>query len=116
MNNTEKLTKSLQKVADIHGVSIGHADDKSTWRIDFKDEATQEQKNLAMSMLAAYVPMSAQQLKALDDAALFLRTTDADVLLYLEEVAAGSKTTLSTEEYLALAIKRQQARDSIKGE
>ena len=35
--------------------SIGRADDKTTWRIDFKDEATSEQRAAAAATVAAFV-------------------------------------------------------------
>jgi hypothetical protein len=41
------LDQAIQKVCPTHGISIGRKDDKSTWRIDFKDEATQAEKDAA---------------------------------------------------------------------
>ena len=35
----------------IHGVSIGRVDDKESWRIDFKEEATPAQKAQAQQIL-----------------------------------------------------------------
>lgn len=48
------LTLALQKVAPISGVSIRDPKDKSTWRIDFKDNVTAEQHAAAMQVLAAF--------------------------------------------------------------
>lgn len=40
----------------IDGVSIGKRADKSTWRIDFKAEATPEQRSQAAQIVAAFDP------------------------------------------------------------
>lgn len=50
----EQLTKALGQIAPIHGVSIGRRNDKSTWRIDFKDEATAEQRAAAQAVIDAF--------------------------------------------------------------
>ena len=47
MLNYELIDKALKAVAPIHGCSFGKVEDKSTWRIDFKDEATQSEKDAA---------------------------------------------------------------------
>ena len=44
------LDKQIKKVCPIHGVSIGRKNDKTTWRIDFKDEATKPQKKSAQTV------------------------------------------------------------------
>lgn len=41
------LTKKIGLVCPIHGVSIRDSVDKATWRVDFKDEATQPEKDAA---------------------------------------------------------------------
>ena len=38
----------------IDGVSIGKLNDKSTWRIDFKDEANKAQRVYALQILADF--------------------------------------------------------------
>jgi len=48
------LDEKIKKVAPIHGVSIEDKDDKSTWRIDFKDEATEKQKVKAVKIMDKY--------------------------------------------------------------
>ena len=49
-----KLDAAIKSVCPIHGVSIGRKDDKSTWMVHFKDEATQSQRDAAMSAVAAF--------------------------------------------------------------
>jgi hypothetical protein len=51
-----KLDAALRSVCPIDGVSIGRKDDKATWRIDFKDEATSEQRTAAQAVLDAFDP------------------------------------------------------------
>ncbi len=55
MNKTIQLHEAIEAVAPIDGISIGDWDDKSTWRIDFKPEATNEQRVAAESVLIDWV-------------------------------------------------------------
>lgn len=56
----QKLNAAIAAVCPIHGVSIGVSSgrvaDKATWRIDFKDEATTQQKAAAQAALEAFDP------------------------------------------------------------
>jgi len=38
----------------IAGVSVGRRDDKATWRVDFTDEATQEERDAVAQVIAAF--------------------------------------------------------------
>lgn len=51
-----KLDAAVRAVCPIHGISIGRADDKATWRIDFKEEATTEQRTDAEAVKQAFDP------------------------------------------------------------
>lgn len=44
----------VAEVAPVHGVSIGTPQDKSTWRISFKSEATDQQRAAAAAVLASF--------------------------------------------------------------
>ena len=57
------LDINLKKVCPIIGVSIGREDDKATWRIDFDDSATEEQKQAAMNLVDAFVFDDAEKLR-----------------------------------------------------
>lgn len=48
------LDVELKKLCPIHGMSFGKLNDKSTWRIDFTDEATEEQKAAAQAYVDAF--------------------------------------------------------------
>lgn len=50
-----RLTVAIKAVCPIHGVSIYDRTDKATWRIDFKDEATQPERDAAAAQMAAFV-------------------------------------------------------------
>ena len=54
MSIAAKLDAAIKAVCPIHGVSIGRADDRATWRIDYADEATAEQREAAQDVLDAF--------------------------------------------------------------
>ena len=54
MTIATKLDAAIKAVCPIHGVSIGRKDDKQTWRIDFKDDATEPQKTAAQAVVDAF--------------------------------------------------------------
>lgn len=49
------LDQEIKKLCPIHGVSFGVLTDKSTWKINYKDEATDEQKRLAQQVIVDFV-------------------------------------------------------------
>lgn len=49
------LHKALLQVAPIVGVSIGDVNDRATWRVDFDDSASTQQRERAQNALNAYV-------------------------------------------------------------
>lgn len=53
-NIAAQLHAAIAAVCPIHGVSIGRKDDKATWRIDFADEATKQQKVAARLTLSTF--------------------------------------------------------------
>ena len=55
MQMTPELSKAISAVAPIDGVSVGKKIDKTTWRIDFKPEATQPQRDAAQGVVDAFV-------------------------------------------------------------
>lgn len=54
--NIIQLHDKIAAVAPIYGVSIGSPTDKSTWRIDYMDEATDAQKEAAQAVVGAFDP------------------------------------------------------------
>jgi hypothetical protein len=53
-NLAGKLHEAIAAACPVHGVSIGRKDDKATWRIDFKDEATDAQRDAARAVLQGF--------------------------------------------------------------
>lgn len=45
------LYDTISPICPIDGVSIGRKNNKTTWRIDFKDSATEQQKNDAFRII-----------------------------------------------------------------
>lgn len=50
------LDAAIKAVCPIYGVSIGVDDDKTTWRIDFTEDATTDQQAAAQKVLDAFDP------------------------------------------------------------
>ena len=72
-----KLDAALKAVCPIHGVSIGRVNDKQTWRIDFRDEATAQQRAAAQDVLDAFDPEA--QTKDEQNAPILAALTASDV-------------------------------------
>lgn len=51
------LDSQISEVAPIDGIRIGVPDDKSTWEVWFKAEATQEQRAAAQAVIQAFDPL-----------------------------------------------------------
>lgn len=49
-----ELDRQISLVAPIHGVSIGDKNNKSTWRVDFKEGTTPEQMAAAQAVIDAF--------------------------------------------------------------
>lgn len=54
MSLQQKATTAVAAVCPIHGISFGKLDDKATWRINFKDEATADQRAAAEAALKIF--------------------------------------------------------------
>lgn len=63
------LNESILSVCPITGVSLGTRTDRTTWRIDFKPEATLAQRAAAQAVVATFdVAAEEQKLKAAEQA------------------------------------------------
>lgn len=78
------LDEALRDVAPIHGVAIGKPDDKATWRIDFADDATAEDRAAAAALMAAFDPAGVKAPVRIDLSLLLERLTRT------EKAAAGA--------------------------
>lgn len=64
--DTKALSDAIAAVAPINGISIGNEDDKATWRIDFKEEATDAQKLAAENIISGFNAASGDLLLQVD--------------------------------------------------
>jgi hypothetical protein len=53
------LDAAVKAVCPIYGVSVGIVSDKATWRIDFRPEATTQQRAAAQAVVTSFDPVSA---------------------------------------------------------
>lgn len=67
MRIIQQLHEQISAVCPVAGVSIGRIDDKATWRIDFADAATTQQRASAAAVVSAFDVTAAQQQDALRD-------------------------------------------------
>lgn len=54
MTIQQQVDAAVKAVCPIHGISFGLPADKATWRIDFDDAATPEQRQAALGVVAAF--------------------------------------------------------------
>jgi len=78
-----RLTSAVAAVAPIYGVSIGTWDDKETWVVSFKPEATEQQRTAAAGVITAF-DVAAEQVKV--TAAQNLMTSDTGMCRGLEDL------------------------------
>lgn len=60
----QQLHRQISQVCPIAGVSIGTIDDKRTWRVDFAEGATTEQRAAANAVITSFDVTAAQQAEA----------------------------------------------------
>jgi hypothetical protein len=56
---TKQLHDSISAVCPIDGIAIGDPEDKSTWRLDFQPDATEEQRAAAAAIMEGFDPAAA---------------------------------------------------------
>lgn len=90
-----KLNDAIKAVCPIHGVSIGRKDDKKTWRIDFKTEATEQQKAAAQQVLDAFVDNPAvENIVSMESATPFTHRALREFFIGFGEAQPAFKATL----------------------
>jgi len=99
--NLEKLHNAIAAVCPIHGVSVGDGENKTTWTISFKDEATNEEKAAAHAVIDAadlsildepetYTPYEFLQRFTLEEQTAIEASTDIGVKLFLRKLSSVS--------------------------
>lgn len=71
--NFKPLFLAIRAACPVESISIGKRDDKSTWRIDFKPEATPQQRAAGQAVIDAFdlsapLPPKRNLQKEIDDA------------------------------------------------
>src|SRR5712671_6084445 len=85
------LHEAISAVCPIDGVSVGRRDDKATWRIDFADAATAQQKQAAADVVAQFDLTDPVSFLARD---FFAELTIADFTAIRTAVAANDGLAL----------------------
>lgn len=105
------LHDAVVAVAPITGVSVGHWDDRATWRIDFKDEATAEQRDAARVVAAAFDIRSKPERPAQRDLAAELDALKGSVDAVRSTLV---KKGVATDAEIAAAAKPQAVKGTPK--
>lgn len=91
------LDTRLRRVAPITGVAIGDTVDKSTWRVDFADGATPEQRDAAAAVITSFNAVDAEREE-------YLARVDADAeAVRLRYITPGAGMALTYQEKFAQA-------------
>ena len=114
--NLAKITQAIQAIADIDGVYVGKVEDKSTWGCHFKSGVTDAQKVQAQKIIDGWIALTPDQVAINARNKSYLLNTQNQVMLHLEEMAAGVSLTMSTDDFNALVKQRIAARAAIMEE
>ncbi len=113
MTIAAKLDAAIKAVCPIHGVSIGRKNDKQTWRIDFKDEATPEQMAAARSVVDSFIDNPAlENIAGIESAAPFTHRALREFFIGFGAVNPQFQATLLYQRAKAVddAIKAERAK------
>ena len=94
------LHAKIAAVAPIVGVSVGRADDKSTWRVDFPPEATRAQRTAAASVITVF-DAAAEMAKA--EAGIVVRAARAIINVFISPTAPAAVVTINEDGTVALS-------------
>lgn len=96
-----RLDQSISAVAPIYGVSVADETDKATWRIDYAQDATPEQRAAADAVIAAFEPSDLATVKAEAKAQIDLDAEHAR----LRYITAGAGQALEYQEAAEEAVR-----------
>lgn len=104
----QRLVEAISVVCPIDGVSLGDLADKTTWRIDYKASATQQQRSDARTVLTNFDPnsLSVEETRV----ATFNDANGADILSRIRTLTASQIDTYIDNNVTSLAT----ARDFLK--
>jgi hypothetical protein len=109
----QTLDAAVKAVCPIHGISIRRLDDKASWRIDFADGATPEQRTAAAAVVASFdvaavqlQEVQQQQRRAADEQEL--RDTRLDnAILTLIDMTPAQRMNLITTAFPGFTIQQR---------
>ncbi len=110
MINFAELNDKITAVADIVSICVGKIEDKSTWRVHYKEKPSAEQLAQVAAIIKGQKVLTLEEEQAQNQALSYLQATDWQIVRHLEEVGVGADTTLTSEEFKALAVKRAASR------
>lgn len=93
----ETLSAEIAAVCPINGVSIGRWDDRATWQVDYKPEATPEQRGAAQTVINTFDVLTVEKKEIAADV-----DTEAE-RRRLKVITPGSGMALTYQEKLAQA-------------
>lgn len=91
------LDEALKAVAPVVGVSVGRWDDKRTWRVDFAEGATQDERDAAAAVVAGFDAKAANVPQAVGSA-------QAKTALFNAGLLAAVEAAIDAAEYPPLRI------------
>lgn len=95
MTKQSALHEAVSAVCPIDGVSVGDWGDRATWRVDFADEATIEQKVAAQSVVDGFDPASVRDVPPpISDRQFFQALAMGDLITKDEAIAAVATGTI----------------------
>ncbi len=108
-----RIHEKINSIVPIIGTSFESLSDKSSWKIDYKNEPTTEQLLQIQTFIDEYEIMTKKEIEDNKTNRFYLQNTDWQIIRHLEEMAIGGETTLSGAEFIDLSTKRHDARNKI---
>lgn len=113
----KRLYEFIAAIAPIEGIAIGDPAKRETWRIDFAQNATAQQRTAAANALAAFDPNAPEDLDALDNATLnAILTEPGSVVRAMAEIQFGMikgtipvTPSLTKQQYLGMLKQRMRS-------
>jgi hypothetical protein len=100
-----RLAVALQGISSVAAISIGDAGDKSAWRINFADGASDGDKAAAQAIVDAFDPAA----PALADTVSKLSIVELETFLALRAGNAATASPLSAASQVRLALRWENA-------
>lgn len=107
------LRDKIATIAPVTSVSIGDPSDKTTWRVNYSYEPSDDILNQVQAIINNYVLLTPEQEETNRESLSFLSGSDWKVLRHQDQLLLGIATSLTQDEFMQLLQDRQTARDAI---